>query len=487
MPNLSRTVTRFMRCRVGRGLATLLLCLLAAGTRVSAQSDDTTGHATPVPSAAGAPAWPDGSPRATASAQPGRDDASDWREILPGLTMGSQLRLRTERRHNFRFDDTRPGNEEGFLLSRFRFDLDWEPNALVRGFVELQDARIVGEDAINESRTPNIFADQLDVHQAYLDVKTPAATRVPVTFRLGRQKIAYGTQRLVSPLEWVNTARVFDAAKVGVGLGPGRSIDGFASRLVPVAPTDFNDHGPTASRMFNSQLYGVYINDARTVARTKLEGYWLLRRETRMADAVHTVGARVDATLGAWAVDGEVAGQRGTFGGDDHRSMMVHVGGAYTLTLPGRPQVGAAFNYGGGDDDPTDGVHRTFDNLYPLNHAFYGYMDFFALQNLRNTELTVETRLPRRAVVRVDYHFFSLVAPGTDAWYNAGAGIVHRADDAAISSNVGRELDITLRVPVGPVGMELGYGHFFGGAYLREADFALQSADFFYLQTVVGF
>ena len=40
--------------------------------------------------------------------------------ILPGLTVGSQLRLRGESRRNFKFDDARAGNDEGFVLSRFR-------------------------------------------------------------------------------------------------------------------------------------------------------------------------------------------------------------------------------------------------------------------------------------------------------------------------------------------------------------------------------
>ena len=48
------------------------------------------------------------------------EESSDWREILPGLTMGSQLRLRTESRRNARFDRARPGNDEDYLLSRFR-------------------------------------------------------------------------------------------------------------------------------------------------------------------------------------------------------------------------------------------------------------------------------------------------------------------------------------------------------------------------------
>ena len=415
------------------------------------------------------------------------EESSDWREILPGLTMGSQLRLRTESRRNARFDGTQPGNDEDYLLSRFRFDLTWEPSDWVTGIVELQDARIHGEEAISETRTPNIFADRLDFHQAYLDVGSPASGPVPVTVRIGRQKLVYGSQRMVSPLEWVNTARVFDGARIGVGAGPGRKLDAFATRLVPVTPTGLNDHGPTGSRMFNSQLHGVYYTDTALVGGATVEGYWLLRRAARLDDAVHTVGTRVDSRYGAWAFDTELAAQTGSYGGLEHRAALVHVGGSYATGLPGKVKLGTAFNVGSGDDDPADGVHGTFDQLYPLGHAYYGYMDFFALQNLRNAEVTVEATLPRRITLRVALQDFVLLSPGVDAWYNVGGAVVHRADDAAISSHVGNELDITVRLPLGPVGLEVGYGRFFGGAYVRDANFAADTADFFYLQTMVGF
>ena len=415
------------------------------------------------------------------------EESSDRGEILPGLTMGSQLRLRTESRRNTRFDAARPGNDEDYLLSRFRFDLAWEPSAWVTGIVELQDARILGEEAISETRTPNIFADRLDFHQAYLDVGSPASGPVPVTVRIGRQKLVYGSQRLVSPLEWVNTARVFDGVRIGIGAGPGRQLDAFATRLVPVTPTGLNDHGPTGSRMFNSQLHGVYYTDTSLVAGSTVEGYWLLRRAARLHDAVHTVGTRVDSRYGPWSIDGELAVQTGSYGGLDHRAALVHVGGSYTSGLPGRLKLGTAFNLGSGDDDPADGVHGTFDQLYPLGHAYYGYMDLFALQNLRNAEVTLEAALPRRTTLRVALQDFALVAPGADAWYNVGGAVVHHAGEAAISPHVGNELDITVRLPVGPVGLEVGYGRFFGGAYLREAGFTLNTADFFYLQTMIGF
>ena len=425
--------------------------------------------------------------QAAATAQATVEGPSDWYEILPGLTMGSQLRLRAESRRNAKFDGARPGNDEDYLLSRFRFDLTWRPSDRVSGVVELQDARIHGERAISETRTPNIFADQLDVHQAYLDVGSPASGSLPVTLRIGRQKLVYGSQRMVSPLEWVNTARVFDGARVTAGAGPGRKLDAFATRLVPVSPTGLNDHGPTGSRMFNSQLHGVYYTDTALVAGSTVEGYWLLRRAARLDDAVHTIGTRVDLRRGPWAFDGELATQTGSYGGLQHRAALVHVGGSYTTALPGRLKLGAAFNLGSGDDDPDDGVHGTFDQLYPLGHAYYGYMDFFALQNLRNAEVTVEAALPRHTTLRVALQDFTLVAPGTDAWYNVGGAVVHRSAAAAVSSHVGNELDITVRLPVGPVGLEVGYGRFFGGAYLRDADFRLDTADFFYLQTMIGF
>ena len=453
----------------------LLFCAVASAAPGPAGSAD--GGAADQPAVPGARA-------AASAAQAEIEEPADWREILPGLTMGSQVRLRTESRRNAKFDGARPGNDEDYLLSRFRFGLTWEPTDRVTGIVELQDARIHGERAISETRIPNIFADQLDFHQAYLDVASPSPGPVRASVRIGRQKLVYGSQRMVSPLEWVNTARVFDGVRVRVGAGPGREVDAFATRLVPVTPTGFNDHGPTGSRMFNSQLHGVYYTDASLVPAGIVEGYWLLRRAASLADAVHTVGTRVETRHGPWAFDGEVAAQSGSYGGLDHRASLVHVGGSYATALPGRLKLGAALNLGSGDDDPADRVHRTFDQLYPLGHAYYGYMDLFALQNLRNAEVTVEAALPRRTTLRVALQDFALAAPGTDAWYNVGGAVVHRA---AASSHVGNEVDVTLRLPAGPVGLEIGYGRFFGGAYLRDADFSEDTADFFYLQTLVGF
>ncbi len=79
-----------------------------------------------------------------------------------------------------------------------------------------------------------------------------------------------------------------------------------------------------------------------------------LRREAQRDDAVHTVGTRVDMRHGPWALDGELAGQTGSYGGLDHRAALLRLGGSYTTGLPGKLKLGTAFNLGSGDDDPTD-------------------------------------------------------------------------------------------------------------------------------------
>ena len=48
-------------------------------------------------------------------------------------------------------------------------------------------------------------------------------------------------------------------------------------------------------------------------------------------------------------------------------------------------------------------------------------------------------------------------------------------------------MDVVIRLPLPFVGLEGGYGHFFGGGYLTESGFGTGSADFFYLQTLIGF
>ena len=113
-------------------------------------------------------------------------------------------------------------------------------------------------------------------------------------------------------------------------------------------------------------------------------------------------------------------------------------------------------------------------------------MDFFALQNLHNIEVTFNTVLAGDLAARVAYQGFWLVRAGSDAWYNAGAGVVRQAAPD-VASHAGSEIDITLKRSFwqGRVALEAGYGHLLTGQYVGETG-PSNDADFFYLQAKIS-
>mgnify|MGYP003346554585 CR=1 FL=1 len=72
-------------------------------------------------------------------------------------------------------------------------------------------------------------------------------------------------------------------------------------------------------------------------------------------------------------------------------------------------------------DNPNDTKHETFENLFPTNHKFYGYMDFVSLQNLHNIRGIFEIKPHPRLSLAAEGHAFWL-ADTSDNFYNvAGA------------------------------------------------------------------
>ena len=399
--------------------------------------------------------------------------------------MGGSLRLRQELKDDFDFDQ----GAQDYLLTQLRVNATWEPVPRVSLFLQGQDARVFGESQsaapmIDEDAVPNIYADKLDLHQAYVDFALPTR-RFPTRLRLGRQKFNLGAKRLIASLEWVNTARVWDSARLTLGTPEERTVELIASRLVPVDPGGFNDYGTTRSRLFNSSFFACYLTDWSFAFDARAEAYALLRSEEDVEDQVFTIGTRWHKSRGFWEGELEIAGQVGEYGGDDQRAVAVHAGGAYRLQRLDKTRLGAAYSYGTGDGDATDTQHSTFDNQYPLNHAYYGYMDFFSLQNMHNLETTAATRALGTSW-RLAYQAFWIDEPEADAWYNAGAG-VFRPTAGAIgdpSSFAGAEVDLTATRAFGRLAVQLGYSHFFAGPF-AEATGPSNDADFIYLMQTV--
>lgn len=404
----------------------------------------------------------------------------DRHVVSEDLSIAGSLRSRYEVKRDFKFGESASGNNEDYLLNQARINLKWATTQDIIFFAEGQSADMQGEDAIDDNARPNIFADDFDIHQVYIE-SSSELSEIPLALKVGRQKFNFGDQRLVGGVEWSNTARVFDAVLLTAGKIEERSAQFFTSRAVAVDPNDFNDWSKSGNRYADSTFHGLFYTDKKAISSSVSELYYLYRDSSEVDDKISTVGAHLVSNLSQIDLNGEFAYQFGDFGGLDHSALAFHAEVGLKINQDNKTRLALAYNYGSGDDDATDNKHNTFDNLYPTNHLFYGYMDFFSLQNLHNLELIAQHNLFGDLQVRFGYQNFWLSEEDSDAWYNAGLATVRTAQQDA-SSYVGSELDITIRYPLlnKRLWLETSYGHFFTGDYVEDTG-PSKNSDFFYL------
>ena len=115
-------------------------------------------------------------------------------------------------------DDT-----DTFHLLRLRLNLDANISDTLRAFLQLQDSRIF--DSLSANRCSTTFRDELDIRQAYIDIKNIFKG---ATLRAGRQELSYGEQRLLGGFDWSNVTQSFDAVKL-IYAQEKFSVDGFLS------------------------------------------------------------------------------------------------------------------------------------------------------------------------------------------------------------------------------------------------------------------
>ena len=375
------------------------------------------------------------------------------------FSWGYSYRARYESKQDYNFSNS----SQDYLLTRTRLNLRWNSNDRNEFFAELQDARVAGEDGngvprVGEKAKGTIFADDLDLHQAWWDRKFDTGV-----LRIGRQKLNFGDNRLVAALEWVNTARVHDGVRLSLNDVGGREVDLFATALVAVDPGEFNDQSVSGSRYLDSDFHGIYVTDPVSTSLGELHYWYFYRSNSGAGDKVNTLGLRFTRNDGNWRPDVQFAWQDGEFGGLDHSAGMLSAGVRRNFN---NDVLSIVYNYGTGDSQPTDDRHETFDNLFPLNHPYYGFMDLFSLQNIRNFEVSYRKQIASTLSLYVSLSDFSL-NESADAWYSAGLAPIRVATGAA-DRHVGSEIDIAVqgRLFGGRVSLDAGISALRSGSYL---------------------
>jgi hypothetical protein len=386
-----------------------------------------------------------------------------FNNVLPSwLRVRGEFRERMEGFDGLGFTETR---DDLYWLSRFRFNTTITASKALSFQAQVQDAR-VAKKTVGPTGAP--FKAPFDLRMAFADV---GAATGPVTVRAGRQELVYGDQRLIGHVSWLNAARTFDGAKVTFRT-TGFSVDTFATSVVRILDGDVDKSGA------GNRFAGAYATTTRLVKNGTVEPYALWKRDTNLRGELGGLGHLQHTTFGVRAVGRlparldyniEMAGQRGTLGAEDVRAWAGHW--QLRESLPGRGAVKLTgeYNYASGDEDPTDGVRGTFDQLYPTPHDKTGLADQIGWKNLHHARAGLEFSPMRGTPVTLNYHSWWL-AEARDAVYNVGNAPLARVPAGAADRHVGQEVDVQISRAVTPqIQVAGGYAHILTGAFLKQA------------------
>jgi hypothetical protein len=424
------------------------------------------------------------------------------------LSLGGQYRFRYEYFNNVNFSPAGAAQDEnGYYLNRLLLNADLHLGPTFRVFAQGKSSLIDDRDG---GPRP-VDADEVDIQQLFADVNLPfGGGKDGVTLRFGRQDLIYGAQRLISPLDWTNARRTFEGAKASFTLGK-TSVDAFWVRPVNIDKEQLNDGDGQTS------FAGVYatlgLPDVLAGAGTKLDGYFLALNRTDARFAInsagpdrdedrYTVGVRMASTPKPFDFDVELDYQFGRFGSQNISAYSIAAEGGYTVAgCPMTPRIYLGFDLATGNDNPDGrGTFGTFNQLFPLGHAYFGYIDVIGRQNIIDlhpgAELTLlqNARLAKKVTLRTDYHLFWRENEN-DAVYNVLAGAastppqagVLRAASGSSEMFVGSELDVLLNWQIDRhLLLYGGYSHFFAGDFIQDTG-ASRDIDFAYFAVVYTF
>jgi hypothetical protein len=130
------------------------------------------------------------------------------------LDVGGQLRMRYHHEQGMGQDAADPATtrfeftNHDFVLTRLRLYTNWKVADNLRIYQEGIFADVSDDDGTYLPR--NIDRNYGDFLNLFVDL----GVTEDATLRVGRQELLYGAERLISPLDWANTRRTFDGARV---------------------------------------------------------------------------------------------------------------------------------------------------------------------------------------------------------------------------------------------------------------------------------
>ncbi len=393
------------------------------------------------------------------------------------LSLGGQVRYRYEFFKNNLFG-AGVQDSSGYSLTRLLTDVDLHLGPNVRIFGQIKDSFENGRHGSFRA----VDEDEFNIQQLFLDVNLPLDQKNGLLIRAGRQDLLYGAERLISPLDWTNVRRTFEGLRTSLTT-PNNKLDVFWVRPIVVQPYRFDNGNGRVS--FEGVYDTVSLPDLLPKAGTTVDVYGLGLNSSQVGKTkthvdTYTAGTRLASKPGNFDFDFEGDYQFGRVGKADIDAFSVALLGGYTFKAePLKPRVGLGFDIASGDHRGTDPAKQTFNQLFPLGHKYFGFIDVIGRQNIVDLHPEVTFAFTKNITGRVENHWFWR-EDSHDSVYDP-AGNVVRAASTNKPKFIGDEIDFLANWQIDRHwSTYAGYSHFFAGSFLQGTG-ANKDIDFAYL------
>jgi hypothetical protein len=398
------------------------------------------------------------------------------------ISVGGEERIRQMNEVNGRLN----GRNDNYQLLRSRVYADLWYEDKVRVYVEYIDAEIYNE---NQAPRP-IDVNRSDLLNAFVDLKLLELDGAPVYVRGGRQELCFGSQRLISPLDWANTLRTFEGVQL-FRYSENFDASAFWTQPVIIDPKRFDS-----------------VDD-----KQNFSGLWLTGRPAK-GQAIDLYYLNLDNANGTFA--GEVVGKGGrplgsfntsTFGSryaGNYEDLLFDFegmyqfgpwsnqstsAGAYTAALgwnfsklPMTPQFWVGYDFASGDHHPgTTDTHGTFNQLFPFGHYYFGYLDLVGRQNIEDLNFQGVVWPMKWITINTQYHLFRLDA-ARDALYGPASQVIRVDPTGKAGRDVGNEFDAWVNFHLTQnQDVWVGWSKLYEGSFLKKTGLG-PDPELFYVQ-----
>ena len=318
------------------------------------------------------------------------------------ISIGGDIRYQYQRFKNENWGKSAT-DDDGFILTRYLIHADLHAGNNFRTFIQLQSSFANGKE---EPPSP-VDENQLDLHQAFVDVVLPFKNSRAITVRVGRQELLYGSQRVVAVRDGPNNRQSFDAVKLLYANSNGKA-DLFFSHYVRSRQKVFDDR-------FNKNIrfWGAYLvrNGVPVVKNIDLYYLGLWKNKVVFDDSSgkeirHSVGSRIWSNKGNWRHDIEGLYQFGHLANKRITAWTFSVNTGYKFNnVKFKPEAGIKTEFISGDARYGDNKLQTFNPLFPRG-GYFGLVSLIGPANLFDIHPSLMFDLTSKLFLNMDYDIF---------------------------------------------------------------------------------